>query len=183
MMTLPKRLKRPRGKLYPTYEGCGGALGPQTDHTTKLFTAAMDLETKLEDGARCPCCQQYAKVYRRSLNSGMAASLIWLCREFMFGQVQVAGAYVDIGKAPAYVLRSREWGKLAHWKLAETKPNTSGMWRPTKEGGMFVRGTLEVPKHVYLYDNKVLGFSQDRIGIVDALRNKFDYRELMGPLL
>jgi len=186
---MPKRLKRPRSGLYPTYEGCGGALGPQEDIKTTLFVAAMNLEENLEVGAKCPCCLQYAKVYRRSLNSGMAASLIWLCREFMYGAGLEAGAYVDIGRAPKYVLRSREWGKLAHWKLAEIRPHlsdekrTSGLWRPTKEGGLFVRGTLEVPSHVYLYDNKVLGFSRDRVGIVDALKNKFDYKELMGPLL
>ena len=34
------------------------------------------LRERVEHGARCPCCTQFAKVYERKLNSRMARQLI-----------------------------------------------------------------------------------------------------------
>jgi hypothetical protein len=34
------------------------------------------LRERLPDGAKCPCCTQFAKVYRRKINSAMAWQLI-----------------------------------------------------------------------------------------------------------
>jgi hypothetical protein len=182
-LRLAKRVDRPaKPDMYPAYDGCGGAVGPQNDITTTLFTAAMELEKKLEEGAECPCCRQRAQAYCRKLNSGMAASMVWLYQSY--ARMGYWG-WVDTGKAPKYILRSREWGKLAHWNLAKAKPNNdkakkaSGLWKPTPYGMSFARGLGRVPSHVHLYDNKVLGFSGDEISVVEALGSKFDYEELM----
>jgi len=135
-------------------------------------------------GVYCPCCEQFAKIYKRKLNSGMAASLVWLVRTYLEKQ-----NWIYVWKiAPKFILRSAEIGKLAHWELAIQKTNedddskrTSGLWKPTEKGIKFVRRRISVPSHVFLYDNHVQGFTNDLITIDDALGNKFNYRELMQP--
>jgi hypothetical protein len=134
------------------------------------------------DGTYCPCCGRFSKVYRRKLNSGMAAGLIWLVRAF-----EVSSDWIEPQKdAPRYVLNNREMGKLVHWGLAELKPNdddssrkTTGLWRPTRRGIDFVYNRCIVPARVYLYLNMILGFDSKMISIQTALGNKFDYEELM----
>lgn len=135
-----------------------------------------------DKGTYCPCCGQYCKVYRRKLNSGMAAGLIWLVRAF-----EVSHDWVEPQKtAPRYVLNNREMGKLVHWGLAELKANeddtsrkTTGLWRPTRWGIDFVYGRCTVPSRVFLYLNTILGFDSEMITIQGALGRKFDYDELM----
>jgi hypothetical protein len=41
-----------------------------------LADAQKWLAERVKGGARCPCCNQFTKVYRRQINSGMARSLI-----------------------------------------------------------------------------------------------------------
>lgn len=45
-----------------------------------LAEAQQWLAERITGGARCPCCNQYSKVYRRQINSGMARSLIAMYR-------------------------------------------------------------------------------------------------------
>ena len=86
--------------------------------------------------------EQFAKIYKRKLNSGMAASLVWLVRTYLEKQ-----NWIYVWKiAPKFILRSAEIGKLAHWELAIQKTNedddskrTSGLWKPTEKGIKFVR--------------------------------------------
>jgi hypothetical protein len=150
-----------------------------------LAHAREHLRERVENGIKCPCCGQFAKVYRRKLNSGMAASLLWLVKTFEKTQT-----WVEVQKkAPRYVMANREMGKLVHWGLVELQENlddpkrkTIGLWRPTGTGVDFIYGRLVVPCRVYLYDNTVVGFDSKRIGIREALEtknNKFDYDELM----
>ena len=147
-----------------------------------------ELHRRMAEGEMlsCPVCKQNCKIYRRKLNSGMAATLCWL--------VSVSqGNWIDIpNTAPRFVLKSNEHGKLVHWGLVEQQPNlddptkrTSGIWRPTPMGILFAEGSITVPSHVLLFDNKFHGFSEENTTIHGALGNKFNYEELMktGPVL
>jgi hypothetical protein len=135
---------------------------------------------KNKDGMVCPTCDQFCKMYKRKLNAGMAATLCWLVREFK-------GDWINIPQcAPRFVIKSNEHGKLAHWKLVEQKSNLddptkkdSGIWKPTELGISFVNQESNVPKHVFLYNNSVQGFSDSTTSIKEALGDKFDYSELM----
>jgi hypothetical protein len=128
-------------------------------------------------GARCPCCTQFAKVYKRQINSGMARSLIRMYR--------VAGLdWVHIPTAlPA---RSREEGKLAYWGLVEeaSEPREdggrAGWWRITSKGEAFLRRQLKVPKYALVYDARRLGFDEtEMVDIQDCLGARFNLTELM----
>ena len=45
-----------------------------------LTRARQRLHARLDEGLFCPCCDQYAKRYRRKMNSGMVRSLINIYR-------------------------------------------------------------------------------------------------------
>jgi hypothetical protein len=139
------------------------------------------------DGLACPCCNQFVKVYRRTLNSGMAARLIVAYR--------VAGLeYFDYRTTFAAVapllVHGADFAKLRWWGLAESDGEIrddgslrSGRWRVTESGGAFVRRELTVAPAVYLLNNvrlRSLEPDEDPIGIVAALRNRFNYEDLMA---
>jgi hypothetical protein len=128
------------------------------------------------DGITCPTCDQYAKVYRRNINSGMARSLILLYRQGP-GFVHVPTA---IGA------RSREEGKLAYWGLAEEEHvvredgGRAGWWRITSLGVQFVLGRVSVQKYALVYNGRVLEHDGPPWTIRDALGKRFNYAELMA---
>jgi hypothetical protein len=161
---------------------------------TTLTEAKNWLRAQLDEGARCPCCTQYAKLYKRKLNSGMAASLLAIFQRTR--QLNPEGGWLHIpkdfesaDKKLVTVLGNREYPKLRFWKLLEqdNKPNetadtpNSGRWRMTQLGEDFVLGEVTVPRHVFLYDGRVMRMSADETtDIRDALGDRFEYEELMG---
>lgn len=174
---------------------------------TTLKQAKDWLRLRANKGARCPCCKQYVKIYKRTLGSQMARWLIWLVRTWehadkarygstprfsfdrRFEEGTTHGVWVDIRQSP---VRGGDYAKLIHWGLVEQKPNDntkhngavdtrdSGYWRPTFKGIDFVKRSITVPSHVYLYDNIKLDEEKRMITIDDALGKKYSYAELMG---
>lgn len=128
-------------------------------------------------GLKCPCCDQYAKVYRRTINSTMARWLIWLVKEY-----HVSKDWVDVRTSP---VRGGDYAKLGYWGLTENRTNddekkrTSGLWIPTQSGRSFVRNQVTVPRYASVYDGHPIDFSVEQISIIDALGKHFDYKELM----
>ena len=138
------------------------------------------LAANVEEGVQCPCCEQHAKVYKRKLNSGMARSLVWLVINTSPGE------WIEISHAPNFIHKNREHSKLAHWGILEqqacddTKKKDSGIWRVTDFGRDFAHERATTFSHVYLYNNHVLGFTTERVTVVDALGKDFDFQELMN---
>ena len=137
----------------------------------RLFKAA-------DNGAQCPCCGRTVKRYRRALNAGMAHFLVLLCKAYLKNHPRV---WVDIKALP---VRGGDYAKLLHWGMVKQYVNddpekrSSGLWMPTARGLEFARGDSEEPSHVFLLDNTVVGFEEERIDIHAALGNKFNFREL-----
>ena len=167
------------------------------DPKTSTLEEAQDwLRKRLDEGAKCPCCKQHAKIYKRKLNSGMAASLIAFAKvtqqtQPKDGWLKVPDDFVQTTKLVT-VLANREYNKLKHWGLLEGQtPDQSleadtpysGMWRITELGLKFVRGDAKVARHVYLYDNRQMKGpttgTVEEIDIKQALGDKFNYVELM----
>ena len=136
------------------------------------------LRARLDVGAKCPVCHQRAQMYRRSINSGMARSLISM------HLLAPTGGWVQITKQ--LDARSREEGKLRYWGLVTERPSSrpdgirSGWWRVTDKGRRFVFGSIRVPKYAHIYDDQLYKFSGDPVSIHDALGQNFDYVELMS---
>jgi hypothetical protein len=148
--------------------------------TTSLGEVREWLRANADSGVRCPCCTQYVKVYRRKLNAGMARALITLWRRAGTNVVHLNSTVSSV---------SHEAAQLAWWGMIEQRPDDrrredegrSSWWRVTDLGQRFAQNQVMVSQHVYVFHGNVLGFDDtQRISIVEALGDKFDYRELMN---
>lgn len=145
------------------------------DDARKLVSVAM-----MEDGCACPVCDQFVKAYRRSITVTMARWLIWL-----HGACESSdhpARWVDVRTSP---VRGGDYAKLRYWGLAENMPNdrpetrNSGMWRTTARGARFVCRRAWAPRYLVIYNARVIEESAQTVCIVDSLREKYDYRDLM----
>lgn len=142
-----------------------------------LVQAKAWLRARIDEGARCPCCNQFAKVYKRKINSAMAKALIQFYRaggttQFIHGPTLLGGARADEGKL-------RYWGLLEEETERRPDGGRAGYWRVTPVGELFVQGKSTVYKYARVYDGRCLGLVGDQVTIKDALADKFDYAELM----
>jgi hypothetical protein len=149
---------------------------------------ARDLvRDNLREGLVCPCCEQFAKVYKRKLNGAMAASLVLIARHFKHSTewLHVENYLKELPGIPAS-LRG-DFAKLRYWGLIERMEgeredgsNRVGYYRITPLGKDFVEGRVKVPGHVYLFNSECIGHSDETLHIGEALGTAFDYAELMS---
>jgi len=150
--------------------------------TVTLEEAKDNLRAVINKGGTCPCCNQFAKVYRRKLNSGMALTLIIMyrkAREFQHIEDILAGEDV-----PASF--GGDFAKLRFWGLAEFSneayngsSNKSGLWKITPEGIDFCTLDLSVQKYAKIYNNVLMKLDGEYVDVIECLGNKFNYHELM----
>lgn len=151
----------------------------EADENTTLAQAIQWLQDRINEGAECPCCGQYAKVYRnRTISGRMARDLI--------------SAYRAIGAGEWFRLpdydTTNETSKLAHWGLIEERAGMredgarhAGWWRITDLGRRFVLNQASVPKRAVIYSGSLLGLDDsETVTITDVLGKRFNYSELMG---
>lgn len=144
------------------------------------------IKRELSDGTHCAACGQFAKEYKYPIHSTLALSL------FRLKWAAEPGAWVHItdvaAKMPRVTLNG-DFGKLAWWGLTEQKqkdPNvhiagrTTGLWRMTPKGLQFLLNEIRVPRHCFNYNNTIMGWSDEMVGIKDCLKKKFDYDRLMA---
>ena len=144
---------------------------------TLVSVAKRYIRQNASDGVDCPCCGRLVKEYRRKLNSGMAATLVWMVGKYLGPE---GGGWIDVQRdAPKRVLRSRELGKLRHWGLVHQETGKQASWAPTQRGVEFVTRKIRVQSHALIQDNVCNGFAGELISIDEALTEKFDYTELM----
>lgn len=151
--------------------------------THTLGEARDWLRQRINDGARCPCCTQWAQAYFRSINSGMA-----------YGAIQLYNFHLkypwQFAHLPSLGRRSSEESKLRYWGLVEeqnTEGHPGGYWRLTQKGIDWVEERIKVPHYVRVFDSRALSRPQSQakgdpkpdIGIRDALGTDFDYDKLM----
>lgn len=125
---------------------------------------------QLDDGARCPCCEKFAKRYRRSFNQNMASALLWL----IVAQEEAEGDFVDVpGTAPRWLLRSNQlstlrwWGLVSRAKKGDDEKGYSGLWRPSLKGIRFATGEISIPGKAITYDGEIEGFEGDYVHVDD----------------
>lgn len=141
------------------------------------WTAAIE-----GDGAHCPCCHRWGKVYRRGLNASMARALMWLVHQ----EARSDGWIHVPSGAPPWLLRSQQLPTLRLWDLVEgfstggSQLQSSGLWKPTQLGVAFANNRATVQKYVYVYNNAVRDTEGDQIFIGDALGSKYNYEEIMA---
>jgi hypothetical protein len=127
-------------------------------------------------GVRCPCCDQYAMVYRRRLNVAMCRHLINLYK---------AGGTKEYVHSPTVLAGTRgEEARLSYWGLIEATPvpinnKIRGYWRVTREGELFLDGQITRPEAALVYNAHLLQLTGDPIDISAGLKRPFDLSELL----
>jgi hypothetical protein len=145
--------------------------------TMTLREARDELRGLVDHGHRCPCCTQFAKVYRRKLHSQMAVALIKLYR---------AGAAYEWVHLPAVTrmggdsAKARYWGLIVEETERRDDGGRSGWWQLTEDGIAFVTMRLRVPKYARVYDGRCLGLHGEPVTICECLGSRFSYDELMA---
>jgi hypothetical protein len=153
------------------------------------------MEDRWGNGTDCPCCDQFAKVYPRRINSIMARWAIALYKAMhdpREGSLLDGGpGWVHVDKLANYTsgtaIRTGDYGKLRWWDLVEAMPNddpdkrNSGFWRLTPKGVAFVLGKITVTKTANVYADTLLGMEGEQVSIESCLGKKFSYREIMAP--
>lgn len=135
-----------------------------------------------DKGTSCPCCGQFVKVYKRTVNSTMARQLIKAYREHGYEWFHTRD--VVLAKSAG----AGDFSKLEYWGLIFRKPHiqgeenkrTSGMWHVTNKGVAFIKGNHCIPQYAYIFNGKLLELDGPDTHIEHSLGKKFDYRELMG---
>lgn len=123
---------------------------------------------ELRKGMTCPCCGQFAKIYKRRLDSSMVNGLRTMFECF--------------GRQPFSVndllASSREAGKLAYWHLVDAG-ETRGTWRVSPLGEKFLHGEASVSSHVEVYNGTPLRMVGPSV-FADEIVEGFNYAELMA---
>ena len=158
----------------------------QGDLFGPLFTEVkIEFWETLESGGErdCPCCGRFAKIYKRKLNSGMARALIWVWKRNGLSWFNLESELRYLIKAEPKTPRSGDPAKLCYWELLDraVKENkgSPGDFRVTPKGERFAKNQIRVPRHVFVYDTRRRGFSDEGTDVEDALGNHFDWSELM----
>lgn len=141
------------------------------------------LRENFEKGCKCPVCDNSVRLYKRKLNSGMALFLLGLYK-LTRDKEAVYFSNKDIMENMNINTSSLDYSVLRHFdlispRISVVEKKDSGYWLLSLKGAQFVTGHLTSPKHVFLYNNKRQGFSDETITIKEALGSKFDFDELM----
>jgi hypothetical protein len=136
------------------------------------------------EGACCPVCNRWGKIYGRSINKTMAYSLVWLA-----STKSDEDGWVDVpNSGNLRILRSNQLPTLRWWNLVErkeggeNKTKHSGFWRTTLMGKDFVHGRIQVPEKVFTYDAEVIAVSDKQTYIWQCFKKQFDYQEVMNQM-
>jgi hypothetical protein len=137
----------------------------------------------IDAGYTCPCCGQFVKRYCRKINTSMALTLIAIYQSKKRDFFHVENWLEQINRPS---LRA-DYHKLRFWGLLEKKvaqredgSNRNGYYKITERGLMFAENKLYVPEKALILNNKLHSLEGKEITIVDALKDKFNYSELMN---
>ena len=153
-----------------------------TDLST-LLESKNWLRARLEDGVDCPCCGQFAKIYKRKLNSSMARGLIVLVKLNRRDPIHIPSVFTEYR-----VCASNDGALLRHWNLIEEIPGVRddgstrvGYYIVTDLGRKFAAGKVRVPAYAYIYNSDLLRLDdEETVDIRGALGERFHYEELMS---
>lgn len=140
----------------------------------------------MKSGHKCPVCEQKVKMYKKQIDAHTASFLIKL---YNISNKQPFKTYFHVNDDIRVSNKvGGSWAKLRYWGLIEEQQNsyknthrrTTGMWKITEKGRMFVEEKIPIEKYVKLYNQKCYGFDGGDVWITDSLKQKFDYREMMS---
>jgi hypothetical protein len=130
---------------------------------------------------RCPYCERPVCTYHRSITAAMAAALIAVHRRGQGNWVYMPEFKMGFKNVKLRAaLAGGDVSKLRFWGLLDPDEKRVGYYRITKAGDLFCQDQTRLPKFADVRLGKLLRLHGDPVGIQDALRQKFDYQELIG---
>lgn len=157
----------------------------------ELDKAIEGFNASLEVGAKCPCCGRFSKLYGRKINSSMAWTLMLIYdyykKEGNLRKWLKVESYLKSLPAIPTSLRG-DFPKLRYWGLITQKEGEiegvkTGLYRITGKGINFCENRIKVSKVAFVHNGSLKSFSEEQINIVDALGDRFSYKELLGTSL
>lgn len=149
-----------------------------------LKEARDKLRELVYDGHQCPCCRQWAQVYRWSLYSTAAHALILFYREGGIRDYVHSKRLKELGhKGQGDAARLRLWGLVERDESPREDGGKSGWWRVTQTGERFVLNKATISKYVWVYNGRLLNTDGPQISIVQALGKNFNYAEMMAGVM
>jgi len=147
--------------------------------------AKQFLRENMTNGTICPCCNNFVKMYQRKLTSTMVFCLIHFKKNMDRNGNDFQRFISILDQMKLTPTQRADWQKLVYFKLIEPETNErghvrSGFYRLTKIGIDFVNHQTSVPEFANVYNSKVFGYSETKINISQAIKNKFNYLELMS---
>lgn len=169
-------VKIPRGK-FPEYD------------TMLVADAREEVLRAVEDGdtVSCPCCQQGAAPWPRTMYVSVVKALIRLYR-LSKGR---PGIYFHVQND----LHSNAGGDFSKLTLGHgltrvknvrtADENAMGMYCLTAKGKLFIERKVSLPKYLVFYNGEIVGRpALPKVGVEDCLGKEFSYQELLhGALL
>lgn len=144
-----------------------------------ITEAKTYLRQNWDDGTKCPCCNQMVKLYKHRLQALMVYYLAQIYK-IQKGKNNWVHVMSEVKPINGDYAKMRFWGLLEEKGDQPTKDTkSSGYWRVTTSGILFLKGRIRVPEKVFIFDNKKWGQTNATVNIAEALKNKFSYSELM----
>ncbi len=154
----------------------------------ELEEAKKIFEEQLPRGVHCLCCGRFDKVYPRKITSSMAWTLLLIYDYYkkegnLRKWLKVESHLKSLPNVPTS-LRG-DFSKLRYWKLIRQKEGEiegikTGLYKITEKGINFCERKIRVSKIVNLHNGAPESFSEEQISIIEALGDRFSYKELMG---
>lgn len=148
-----------------------------------LEEARQYLRDLLDKGGLCPCCKQYVRMYKKRLSS---TAVLMMIRLYNLEQSDGEKYHHLNDLMQGYSISgcgdfstTRFWGLVEEMPNDDPKKKASGMWALTENGKKFVLNRARVKSHAKTYNAKCYGLVGEYIDVKEALRDKFNYEELM----
>lgn len=125
---------------------------------------ALDTGTPIQ----CPCCEQRVHLHPRRIHKSMMRCLRYIatCNGISAKDLESATEKT-----------CRDYPTLQYFGLTYQDATTK-FWHATPDGRDFLAGLISIPKHVHVFNNRVLSLSTKRVTVGDC-QAAFDKAELL----
>jgi hypothetical protein len=139
------------------------------DMTLQEAVDAVEQGRRNAAGVACLCCGQHCKEYKYKVSPKQAKQLAELA-EYGVGKPVHYSEWAKLKTNSGGMLCIlRHLGLIEQGKPDDKKPfNRSGKWSITDEGFNWVNGAIKIPVFVYVFDNIVQRFSEDKFSWEEA---------------
>lgn len=145
-----------------------------------LDDARVWVNDRMEDGSSCPCCGQWVRLNKFSIQSTVAYALIHIDAYFM--ELDAASwlhvrQFVDKLKyKPTNIPMLRHWGILERREGEKEDGNPRlGEYRITPLGHQYAQGNVSLPEFLYYYNDTPYRLDGPLRDIKYALGDAFNY--------